>query len=117
MIQLKEFLLKNYKLWLFIIIVIAVILFFRDSNIEQQKQIETLSKKSNEEILIQNIKTKKEFIIDITNEIKVKELLLELNKKQEVCFKQQLNRLIEWLEYQINYCDDINNLNKFQGLD
>lgn len=115
--KLKEFFLKNYKLWLFIIIVIAVILFFRSSNIEQQKQIEILSKKSNEEIIIQSIKTKKEFIINITNEIKAKELLLELNKKQELCFKQQLNRLIEWLEYQIDYCNDKNNLDKFQGLD
>jgi len=116
MIQLKKLFLKNYKLLLFIIIILIIILFFGNSNIEQQKQIEILNKKSNEEIIIQNIKEKKKSIVNIENEIKEKELLLELNKKQDLCLKQQLNRLIEWLEYQMDYCDNKDNLENFQGL-
>lgn len=117
MIKLKEFFFNNYKFLLFIIIIIIAIFIFRNSNIEQRKQIEILSKKSNEEIIIWNIKTKKEYISKIENEIKEKNTLLELNKKQELCLKQQLNRLVEWLEFQIDYCDNKMNLEKIMGLD
>lgn len=33
--------------------------------------------------------------------------------RQSNCLKQQLNRLIEWLEYSIDYCNNETNLLKF----
>ena len=32
------------------------------------------------------------------------------------CYKAQLNRLVEWVEYSIEYCDNKDNLIKFSGL-
>lgn len=117
---MKEIILKNYKITIIVIIIFLTIWYFINSNLEKEKQIDWLkqevSQKSNEEKLVGIIKEKKENIFSIEAEIKEKEYSLDLYKKEEICYKQQLSRLVDWLEYSLDYCKNNDNLDKFQGL-
>ena len=75
--------------------------------IEQVNQI----KNRDDLKLIELIKEKKEQK-EKTSEI-LKKSIKDLSeiKKYETCYKLQLNRLIDWKEYWINYCNE--NLDKF----
>lgn len=55
------------------------------------------------------------------NEIEeYKELIVEHQNKyeesilKERCYKSQINRKIDWLEYNLNYCDNKDNLNQYK---
>ena len=72
--------------------------------------------KSDETIIINSIQ-------ELNNSIKEDDNLInELEESKKIkwnkvnCLTQQLNRRIEWLEYNISYCDSEENLNKFSGL-
>jgi len=72
--------------------------------------------KSDETIIINSIQ-------ELNNSIKEDDNLInELEESKNIkwnkvnCLTQQLNRRIEWLEYNISYCDSEENLNKFSGL-
>ena len=68
-----------------------------------------------EKTLISEIKNTKNNNINIENNINILNNELNIWKLSEVCLKSQLDRLINWLEYNINYCQ-WENLNKFEGL-
>jgi len=107
---------NNYRLiWITTVVVILILIYFVYSNIQKQKQIELL-KNSDEQVLTEMIKT-------WTKNLKDKELLVvKLTKEvsdetlKNNCLKTQLNRLFEWMEYNINYCNNKQNLIKFVGL-
>ena len=54
-----------------------------------------------------------------TNELNIKTLTNENDNIQlsTACLKSQLDRLVNWLEYSIEYCDNKDNLIKFGGLE
>lgn len=107
-----------------IILVIWTILFIYlisliYSNIVLNSKIKVLeNKKSNTDIISSTILDKKNKIVVTEKEIKELEwrkLQLELEVN---CWKNQLDRLVDWLEYNLDYCNDSNNLSKFKdGLD
>ena len=72
--------------------------------------------KSDETIIINSIQ-------ELNNSIKEDDNLInELEESKKIKWNKvnwltkQLNRRIEWLEYNISYCDSEENLNKFSGL-
>lgn len=101
-------------IWIIIIASISLI------NISKNKEIQLLKQevlqKSDEEILIEKIKLEKNKIIEFNNKIKILELNLQESNKINTCLKTQLDRLVEWLEYWLDYCK-WENLNKFEGLE
>lgn len=110
---MKEIILKNYKFAIIIIAIILTIWFFINSNIEKEKTIEILSQKSNEEILIDKIKTANTIVNNLKIVIEEEERQKDMTEKEVLCLKQQLDRLVEWLEYSLDYCNSSDNLNKF----
>lgn len=113
--MIKEAILNNK--WITAVILVSTILL---SNIvvwnhfEKQELKKELLKQSDEEVLITNIKTSKQTILDLENLLKT----TEQNKNQEVkrnsCLKQQLDRLVEWLVYNLDYCNSQENIEKFE---
>lgn len=81
------------------------------------KLIEERHKLSDEQIIVTQIKVSNDNIDYGNKIIKEQEELLRLYEAQKKCWANQMNRLIEWLEYNLNYCNDTNNLQKFEGLD
>ena len=109
-------------LWviLFIVLILLNVILEQNKSIELTKQelVKAQSKKSNTDIISSTILDKKNKIVLTEKEIKELEwrkLQLELEVN---CWKNQLDRLIDWLEYNLDYCKDTNNLSKFkEGLD
>ena len=101
---------------LIIISVLILISYFVYSDIQKQKQIDSLSKETNEQTLTRLIKEE-------TKELKDKqELITKLQKEvsdwtwKNNCLKTQLNRMFEGMEYSIEYCSNKDNILKFVGL-
>jgi hypothetical protein len=88
------------------------------SNISNAIEKNSLKKemliKSDEVILVEEIKNSKQRISELENLLKVTEENKRKESRKESCLKQQLDRLVEGLEYRLDYCKD--NLDKFQGL-
>ena len=107
-----------------IILVIWTILFIYlisliYSNIVLNSKIKVLeNKKSNTDIISSTILDKKNNILSTDKEIKELESKKQKLELEVNCWKNQLDRLVDWLEYNLDYCNDSNNLSKFKdGLD
>ena len=72
---------------------------------------------SDEEKIINNIKENKIKIEENKEIINTKEKENDYRHKVLLCLKSQLDRLINWLEYRIDYCDNEANLSNFAGLE
>ena len=86
-------------------------------NIAKQELLNEKSKQSNADIISTTILDKKNTIVvteATIEELESKKKKLEL---EITCWKNQMNRLVDWLEYNLDYCQDENNLKNFQGLE
>lgn len=85
------------------------------SNIKLNNKIKVLeNKKSNTEIISTTIINKKNSILSTDKEIKELESKKQKLELEVTCWKNQLDRLVDWLEYNLQYCADENNLSKFK---
>lgn len=113
--KLKELLLNNK--WLLIITLLFIVVL---SNVaiwnyfEKEKLKAKVLEKSDEEVLITEIKVSKESIKELEILLKNTELNIKTETNKQSCLKEQLNRLVEWLSYNLNYCDNKDNLSKFE---
>lgn len=104
------------KLTIQLVIVTLVVAYFVYSNIQKQKQIDSLSKETNEQTLTRLIKEETKGLKD------KQELITKLQKEvsdwtwKNNCLKTQLNRMFEGMEYSIEYCNNKDNILKFVGL-
>lgn len=80
----------------------------------KQELLKEQSKPSAADIITNTILYKKNTIV--VTEVSIQELESKKRKLElEVtCWKNQMNRLVDWLEYNLEYCKDENNLNKFK---
>lgn len=122
---MKETLMK-YKLHFLVIVLVSTTVFTITNYINYQSEItkakelllQEQSKQSSADVITNTILDKKNTIV-VTEativELESKKQKLEL---EVVCWKNQMNRLVDWLEYNLGYCQDENNLNKFkEGLE
>ena len=91
------------------LILLLVISFIGTKEIKQE-----VLKQSPEEILVNNIKTYKETILKTETDINQANLNLKTYKLKQACYKAQLDRLVNGLEYSIDYCLTDENLQKFE---
>lgn len=116
--MLKEAILNNK--WIVITLIIATILLVgvTTGNYYETKELKAqMLEKSDEEVLITNIKLSKETIKNLESLLKTTENQVKTETKKESCLKEQLNRLVEWLSYNLEYCNNNENLSKFdEGL-
>ena len=113
---------KNLIIWAMWIVILfsAFSIINRNNTVQKAKinllkeQIETLWNKD-EVKLVNLIKEKKEKWESLERLIEAMNKNLITVNKYETCYKNQLDRLVNWLEYWINYCED--NLENFgEGL-
>jgi predicted PurR-regulated permease PerM len=98
-----------------ILVPILMILWKQMNTISNLKQ--EVNKVSVEETIIKLIKDWNEEAKQIDTSIKELESKKETNTLKVICLKAQLNRLVEGLEYSLEYCDSQDNLKKFsEGL-
>jgi uncharacterized UPF0160 family protein len=115
---LKE-LLNKYKYIFVVVIIITTIVYVSVINyITKQNEIEQLKKEllveSDSEVISKTIKAKAK--AKALTEEKLKELednILFLDSEVN-CWKNQMNRLIDNLEYNLDYCTKTENLKGFQ---
>lgn len=124
---------RNNKI-IFILSTMFLLLLILSINnyLNQQNKIQILNSKIkilNNELLQEKNNIPDETIIsntikDLNNKINLSNKTIEETEKllkhynvSKKCWINQMNRLIEWLEYNLNYCNDTNNLNNFQGLE
>lgn len=97
-----------------------IIWFFMINNQIKNNEIKEIKNKmlevSDEELIIKLIKNNNNILIDNENKIKTINNDINIRQKKALCLKSQLDRLINWLEYNIKYCDNKANLDKFTGL-
>lgn len=122
---MKETLMK-YKLHLLVIVLVSTTVFTITNYVNHQSEITKVkqlllkeqSKQSNADVISTTILDKKNIIVATEAtivELENKKKLLEL---EVTCWKNQMNRLVDGLEYNLQYCIDKNNLTKFkEGLD
>jgi hypothetical protein len=94
-----------------ILVPILMILWKQMNTISNLKQ--EVTKVSVEEKIIKLIKDWNEQVKQIETSIKELESKKETNTLKVICLKAQLNRLVEGLEYSLEYCDSQDNLKKF----
>jgi len=70
----------------------------------EAKAIDANNKSNNHLMIIKKLR----------KEISNNEKAYELELLRERCIKSQIERKIDWLEYQLNYCDNNNNLDYFR---
>lgn len=116
--MLKEAILNNK--WIVITSIIATILLASVTTgnyFEKQELKAQMLEKSDEEVLITNIKLSKQTIQELEKLLKSTDENIKSENKKSTCLKQQLDRLVEWLEYNLTYCENTDNLSKFdEGL-
>ncbi len=113
--MLKEAILNNK--WIVVTLLIASIILGNVTigNYYETKELKAqMLEKSDEEVLITNIKLSKETIKDLELLLKSTENNIKTETKKQSCLKEQLNRLVEWLSYNLEYCNNKENLSKFE---
>lgn len=117
---------ENKNRFIFLWVILFTILILLYVILEQNKSIELVnkelakeqSKQSNADIITKAIIDR---WVDITLTAKQITELESVRSKLELevsCWKNQMNRLVDWLEYNLQYCKDENNLKKFkEGLE
>ena len=119
---MKQFIKENKAMVIAWLVLTLLFVSFGYITIEQNKAID-LAKK--ELFMVKNTKHSSEIIsetiLDKKNNIKVTEtnikILEEKKNKLELevtCWKNQMNRLVDGLEYNLDYCKDETNLSKFK---
>lgn len=122
---MKQFIIENKitiisaVVWVLLFISAGYIVLEQNKAIELAKQelLKEQSKQSSADIISTTILDKKNTIV--VTEANIQELESKKRKLElEVtCWKNQMNRLVDWLEYNLEYCNDENNLTKFnEGL-
>ncbi len=118
---MKETLMK-YKLHFLVIVLVSTTVFTITNYINYQSEItkakelllQEQSKQSSADVITNTILDKKNTIV-VTEativELESKKQKLELEVS---CWKNQMNRLVDGLEYNLEYCTDENNLTKFK---
>lgn len=116
--MLKEAILNNKSIVITLLIASIILGNVTIGNYFETKELKAkMLEKSDEEVLITNIKLSKETIKDLESLLKNTENKIKTETKKETCLKQQLDRLVEWLEYNLTYCENKDNLSKFdEGL-
>jgi len=104
---------KKYIIYWAITVLILLGLLYNQNKINKLTRVknDTLNQlqdisNSDELVLVRVIKGKKEQIKTLENLIKETEETLKKANAYETCYKTQLDRLINWLEYNLNYCTD-----------
>ncbi len=124
--------LKKYINWIIISLIVILLIWMSMFILKQNKSIAQanvniiqleydINNKSDIEIL-ENLASKANtsninYLNKINNykkTIKKLEIKFETSILKERCFKAQINRKIEWLEYNYNHCKEIKNLNQFR---
>lgn len=95
---------KSKLIFILILITISILLIWMLVNIDRT---------TNETKIINSIQSIQSIVETNNQTIKSIEESNSRFIRQSNCLKQQLNRLIEWLEYSIEYCNDEANLLKF----
>ena len=119
---MKQFIKENKVIVIYLVVWVLVFVSFGYITIEQNKAIELAkqelikeqSKQSIADVISTTILDKKNtIVVTETNiqELESKKRKLELEVS---CWKNQMNRLVDWLEYNLDYCKDENNLKKFK---
>lgn len=119
---MKQFIKENKAMIIAWLVLTLLFVSFGYITIEQNKAIKLAkqelikeqSKQSIADVISTTILDKKNtIVVTETNiqelESKKKKLELEVS-----CWKNQMNRLVDWLEYNLDYCKDENNLKKFK---
>lgn len=119
---MKQFIKENKSMVIAWLVLTLLFVSFGYITIEQNKAIELAkqelikeqSKQSIADVISTTILDKKNtIVVTETNiqELESKKRKLELEVS---CWKNQMNRLVDWLEYNLDYCKDENNLKKFK---
>ena len=119
---MKELILKNKEFIIWFIVIILMTWTIINISVEKNKVIETLNnrlieeaaKQSDEEVLITNIKLSKQTIQELEKLLESTDENIRSENKKSTCLKEQLNRLVEWLSYNLEYCNNNENLSKFE---
>lgn len=113
--MLKEAILNNKALTGTIVVCAALLMSTNIWNYFEKQELKAkMLEKSDEEVLITNIKLSKETIKDLESLLKNTENNIKTETKKQSCLKEQLNRLVEWLSYNLEYCNNNENLSKFE---
>lgn len=123
---MKQYIMENKNrfifLWviLFIVLILLYVILDQNKSIELAKQelLKEQSKQSSADIISETILDKKNTIVVTETNIQVLETKKRKLELEVTCWKNQMNRLVDWLEYNLEYCKDENNLKKFkEGLE
>ena len=115
--NMKELLMDKLNIirWgLVILFIITVVVIFNlidtKNKLEQQVLVE-----SDSEIITKTILNKQKEIILTDKQIKELEIKIQTLQLESKCWKNQMNRLVDDLEYNLIYCNDKNNILKFKS--
>ena len=86
------------------------------NSLETAKKALLNERASDDKILVSEIKNQNIKIEWITKLIEVSKKELEQTKIINICTKTQLDRLMQWVEYNVKYCT-WSNLENFKGLE
>lgn len=119
---MKQFIKENKAIVIAWVIWVLLFVSFGYITIEQNKAIELAkkelleeqSKQSNADIISETILDKKNTILVTETNIKILEEKKQKLELEVTCWKNQMNRLVDGLEYNLDYCKDENNLSKFK---
>lgn len=119
---MKQFIIENKNtvisvvLWMLVFVSVGYIIYKQHKIINETKQelIKEQSNQSSADIISTTILNKKSNIVVTDKEIKELEVKKQKLELEVNCWKNQMNRLVDWLEYNLEYCTDENNLNKFK---
>ena len=116
--MIKEAIMNNKALTGTIVVCLALLMSTNIWNYFEKQELKAqMLEKSDEEVLITNIKLSKQTIQELEKLLKSTDENIKSENKKSTCLKQQLDRLVEWLEYNLTYCENKDNLSKFdEGL-
>ena len=119
---MKKFIMENKTTIIFI--VVWVLLFVsagyivikqnRDIELAKQELLNEKNKQSSADVISTTILDKKNTIVVTETNIQVLESKKRKLELEVSCWKNQMNRLVDWLEYNLEYCKYENNLTKFK---
>ena len=113
--NIKNILIQNKKTLVLtsVFIIMALVIINNIITIDKAKKEVLKAKRSDDIILINNIKESKAKSKALTLEIEKKKQQLKISDLTTLCNQEQLNRRIDGLEYSLSYCSEEENLAKF----
>jgi hypothetical protein len=99
-----------------VILILVAIIIINVSHLNTVKKQLLNERTSDENILINDIKIQIKTINWLEELIESSQNKLKETKIVNICTKTQLERLMQWIEYNVNYCTG-NNLENFKGLE